>query len=238
MPGNDSTFKYIAVGDSGVGKTCLLDRFVGMPFKPKYVETIGLQDGSHKITVDSQSTTLHLLEIAGSGNSAGLMRAYYSSAVGCLLVYDVTRRETFQNLSARLHAIKSSAHPQVVVTLVANKVDLDAKRTVTTEEGERFARDKGLIYMETSAKTASNVEETFVGLTKAIYRNFQQARQSGVSFTANAKTLSSAAGHGRFFSGGEPAASGAAAAAAENPAIAGILASKGPVKFHFSKLKK
>ena len=108
---------------------------------------------------------------AGQESFRSITRSYYRGAAGALLVYDITRRDTFNHLMSWLDDARQHAHSNMTVMLVGNKSDLSARRAVSTEEGEAFARERGLLFMETSAKTAQGVEEAFVGTARAIYGN-------------------------------------------------------------------
>ena len=108
---------------------------------------------------------------AGQESFRSITRSYYRGAAGALLVYDITRRDTFNHLVSWLDDARQHAHSNMTVMLVGNKSDLSARRAVSAEEGEAFARERGLLFMETSAKTAQGVEEAFVGTARAIYGN-------------------------------------------------------------------
>lgn len=108
---------------------------------------------------------------AGQESFRSITRSYYRGAAGALLVYDITRRDTFNHLVSWLDDARQHAHSNMTVMLVGNKSDLHARRAVSAEEGEAFARERGLLFMETSAKTAQGVEEAFVGTARAIYGN-------------------------------------------------------------------
>lgn len=108
---------------------------------------------------------------AGQESFRSITRSYYRGAAGALLVYDITRRDTFNHLVSWLDDARQHAHSNMTVMLVGNKSDLHARRAVSAEEGEAFARERGLLFIETSAKTAQGVEEAFVGTARAIYGN-------------------------------------------------------------------
>uniref|UniRef100_I1PM44 Uncharacterized protein n=1 Tax=Oryza glaberrima TaxID=4538 RepID=I1PM44_ORYGL len=130
-------FKYIIIGDTGVGKSCLLLQFTDKRFQPVHDLTIGVEFGARMITVDSRPVKLQIWDTAGQESFRSITRSYYRGAAGALLVYDITRR------------------------------------AVSYEEGEQFAKEHGLIFMEASAKTAQNVEEAFVKTAGAIYKKIQ-----------------------------------------------------------------
>ncbi len=98
----------------------------------------------------------------GQESFRSITRAYYRGAAGALLVYDITRRSSFAHLTGWLEEVRQSAHQNIVIMLIGNKTDLGARREVTYEEGAKFAKENGLIFLETSAKTSSNVTEAFV----------------------------------------------------------------------------
>lgn len=111
---------------------------------------------------------------AGQEAFRSITRSYYRGAAGALLVYDITRRETFSHLTTWLEDARQHSNSSMVIMLIGNKCDLDARREVKREEGEAFAREHGLIFMETSAKTAANVEEAFINTAKEIYEKIQE----------------------------------------------------------------
>ncbi|KAB0342361.1 hypothetical protein FD754_019287 [Muntiacus muntjak] len=115
-----------------------------------------------------------LLWNAGQESFRSITRSYYRGAAGALLVYDITRRETFNHLTSWLEDARQHSSSNMVIMLIGNKSDLESRRDVKREEGEAFAREHGLIFMETSAKTACNVEEAFINTAKEIYRKIQQ----------------------------------------------------------------
>ena len=116
------------------------------------------------------TTTQRKKKQAGQESFRSITRSYYRGAAGALLVYDITRRETFAHLASWLEDARQHANPQMTVMLIGNKSDLSHRRAVTTEEGAAFAREHGLIFLETSARTAHNVEEAFIDTARAIHR--------------------------------------------------------------------
>jgi Ras-related protein Rab-2A len=166
-------FKYIIIGDTGVGKSCLLLQFTDKRFQPVHDLTIGVEFGARMITIDNRQIKLQIWDTAGQESFRSITRSYYRGAAGALLVYDITRRETFNHLTRWLEEARQNANQSMVIMLIGNKSDLDHRRQVTKEEGEKFAKDHGLIFLETSAKTAANVEEAFIGTASKIYENIQ-----------------------------------------------------------------
>ena len=167
-------FKYIIIGDSGVGKSCLLLQFTDKRFQPAYDLTIGVEFGTRMINIGHKQIKLQIWDTAGQENFRSITRSYYRGAIGALLVYDITKRETFNHLTNWLKEVNERSNENMVIMLVGNKSDLKHKRVVSTEEGEAFAEDHGLVFLETSAKEAANVEEVFVNTAKKIYEKIQK----------------------------------------------------------------
>lgn len=167
-------FKYIIIGDTGVGKSCLLLQFTDKRFQPVHDLTIGVEFGARMITIDGKQIKLQIWDTAGQEAFRSITRSYYRGAAGALLVYDITRRETFNHLTTWLEDARQHSNSNMVIMLIGNKSDLDARREVKKEEGEVFAREHGLVFMETSAKLATNVEEAFINTAKEIYEKIQE----------------------------------------------------------------
>ncbi|KAG6423760.1 hypothetical protein SASPL_114163 [Salvia splendens] len=166
-------FKYIIIGDTGVGKSCLLLQFTDKRFQPVHDLTIGVEFGARMITIESKPIKLQIWDTAGQESFRSITRSYYRGAAGALLVYDITRRETFNHLASWLEDARQHASMNMTIMLIGNKCDLAHRRAVSTEEGEQFAKENGLVFMEASAKTAQNVEEAFVQTASTIYKKIQ-----------------------------------------------------------------
>lgn len=174
MAGYAYLFKYIIIGDSAVGKSCLLLQFTDKRFQPVHDLTIGVEFGARMISIDGKQIKLQIWDTAGQESFRSITRSYYRGAAGALLVYDITRRDTFNHLTTWLDDARQHSNSTMVIMLIGNKTDLDSKRAVTKEEGEAFANDHGLVFMETSAKTSANVEEAFINTAKQIYEKIQK----------------------------------------------------------------
>ncbi|XP_010434712.1 PREDICTED: ras-related protein RABB1a [Camelina sativa] len=178
-------FKYIIIGDTGVGKSCLLLKFTNKEFQAVHDLTIGVEFGAKMITIDNKPIKLQIWDTAGQETFRSVTRLYYRGRVGTLLVYDITRRETFNHLASWLEEARQHASENMTTILIGNKCDLEGERVVSTEEGEQFAREHGLIFMEASAKTAQNVEKAFIETATTIYKRIQdgminEANEPGV----------------------------------------------------------
>jgi len=165
----DYLFKYIIIGPSGVGKSCLLLQFTDKRFHTDHDLTIGVEFGARIVNIDGKQIKLQIWDTAGQESFRSITRSYYRGAHGALLAYDITRRETFNHLKGWLAEVKEHSTKDMVIMLIGNKSDLEHKRAVTYEEGRKFAEENGLIFSETSAKTAQNVEEAFLQTAKMIY---------------------------------------------------------------------
>eukprot|EP00474_Spongospora_subterranea_P008538 CRZ08996.1 hypothetical protein [Spongospora subterranea] len=166
-------FKYIIIGDTGVGKSCLLLQFTDKRFRPVHDLTIGVEFGARMIQVDNRQIKLQIWDTAGQESFRSITRSYYRGAAGALLVYDITRRETFAHLTRWLEEARQNGNRNMTIMLIGNKSDLEHRRQIPKEEGEAFAKDNGLIFFETSAKTATNVEEAFIKTAEQIYSKIQ-----------------------------------------------------------------
>jgi len=162
-------FKYIIIGDTGVGKSCLLLQFTDKRFQPMHDLTIGVEFGARMITLDGKNLKLQIWDTAGQESFRSITRSYYRGAAGALLVYDITRRDTFNHLTRWLEEARQNSAESMVIMLVGNKADLEHRRAVSYKEGEEFAKQHNLIFLETSAKTAANVENVFIRTAEQIY---------------------------------------------------------------------
>lgn len=132
-----------------------------------------MEFGARMVTIDGKQIKLQIWDTAGQESFRSITRSYYRGAAGALLVYDITRRETFNHLSSWLSDALQHANPNMTIMLVGNKCDLEAKRAVSREEGEAYAKEHGLLFLETSAKTAENVEEAFTSIGRNIYQKIR-----------------------------------------------------------------
>jgi len=167
-------FKYIIIGDTGVGKSCLLLQFTDKRFQPVHDLTIGVEFGARMINIENKQVKLQIWDTAGQESFRSITRSYYRGAAGALLVYDITRRETFHHLTSWLEDARRHSNSTMTIMLIGNKSDMDTRRAVTYEEGEKFAKQHDLIFLETSAKNDDNVEEAFIKTAKIIFDKIQK----------------------------------------------------------------
>lgn len=174
----DMTLRFLIVGESGVGKSCLMTQFADRRFHPVHDTTIGVEFSARMIVVDGKHIKLQIWDTAGQETFRSVARSYYRGANGCIIVYDLTNRDSFEVLDAFLQEAKANVPPDCVMFLVGNKADLEAYRQVTREEGEQYAAEHGLQFLETSAKSGHNVNDAFVRAGVAYYEKVQRGEIS------------------------------------------------------------
>lgn len=167
----DYLFKTVLIGDSGVGKSNLLSRFTKNEFNLESKTTIGVEFATKSIVNDSKVIKAQIWDTAGQERYRAITSAYYRGAVGALLVYDICKPSSFENVERWLKELRDHADSHVVVMLVGNKTDLRHLRAVKQEEGASFAQKHNLFFLETSALDASNVELAFQKILSEIYNH-------------------------------------------------------------------
>ncbi|XP_009629632.1 ras-related protein RABA5a-like isoform X1 [Nicotiana tomentosiformis] len=184
----DYLFKIVLIGDSAVGKSNLLARFARDEFYPNSKSTIGVEFQTQKMDINGKEVKAQIWDTAGQERFRAVTSAYYRGAVGALLVYDISRRLTFDSIA--------HSDMNVVTILVGNKSDLKDAREVTTAEGKALVEAKGLFFIETSALDSSNVASAFQTVVKEIYNilsrkviQSQELQKKDSGRLANGKTV-------------------------------------------------
>ena len=154
-------FKYIIIGDASVGKSNLLMKFAHNKFTDEYQTTIGVEFGAKNIHINEQIYRIQIWDTAGQENFRSITRAYFKNCVCAMVVYDITCRKSFENVQNWLQDVHDQSPETVLIALIGNKVDLEDKRVVSTDEGQDYAAQNSLLFMETSAKSGEGVEEIF-----------------------------------------------------------------------------
>ncbi|XP_057501701.1 ras-related protein RABA1f-like [Actinidia eriantha] len=165
----DYLFKVVLIGDSGVGKSNLLSRFTKNEFSLESKSTIAVEFTTRSIHVDDKVVKAQILNTAGQERYRSITSAYYRGAVGALLVYDVTRHVTFENVERWLKELWGRTDSNIVIMLVGNKAGLRHLRAVSTEDAKAFAERESTFFMETSALKSMNVKNTFTEVLTQIY---------------------------------------------------------------------
>ncbi|KAK4579083.1 hypothetical protein RGQ29_028953 [Quercus rubra] len=171
----DYLIKLLLIGDSGVGKSCLLLRFSDGSFTTSFITTIGIDFKIRTVELDGKRIKLQIWDTAGQERFRTITTAYYRGAMGILLVYDVTDESSFNNIKNWICNIEQHASDNVNKILVGNKADMDeSKRAVPTSKGQALADEYGIKFFETSAKTNMNVEEVFFSIARDIKRRLAE----------------------------------------------------------------
>ncbi|MED6203974.1 Ras- protein RABA1f [Stylosanthes scabra] len=165
----DYLFKVVLIGDSGVGKSNLLSRFTKNEFSLESKSTIGVEFATRSIHVDDKIIKAQIWDTAGQERYRAITSAYYRGAVGALLVYDVTRHSTFENVERWLKELRDHTDANIVIMLVGNKADLRHLRAVSTDDAKAFAERESTFFMETSALESLNVDNAFTEVLTQIY---------------------------------------------------------------------
>ena len=164
----DYLFKLLLIGDSGVGKSCLLLRFADNTYTDSYISTIGVDFKIRTLEIDGKTVKLQIWDTAGQERFRTITSSYYRGAHGIIVVYDVTDKVSFNNVKQWLGEIDRYACQSVNKLLVGNKADLTEKKVVEFNEAKEFADSLGISFLETSAKSSQNVEEAFLMMTRQI----------------------------------------------------------------------
>ncbi|EWM27640.1 rab gtpase [Nannochloropsis gaditana] len=164
----DMQIKLLMIGDSGVGKTCLLLRYANDSFSPTFITTIGIDFKIKNLELDGRRIKLQIWDTAGQERFRTITTSYFRGAQGILLVYDVTDRRSFESIRNWVGQIQQHADVHVNKILIGNKCDMTPQRVVSTEEGQSLANDFGIQFFETSAKNDINVEKSFVTIAREV----------------------------------------------------------------------
>ena len=164
----DKIFKIVIIGDSGVGKTNLISRYLKNDFKPETKATIGVEFNDKKYEYKNKKIKIQIWDTAGQERYRSLTSMYYKGAKGAILVYDITSKNSFENIDKWLIEMKKTADENIKIILIGNKCDLIDKREVKEDDGKIKAKDLNVPFMETSALNCINVEKAFNFLIEEI----------------------------------------------------------------------
>ncbi|XP_021814954.1 ras-related protein RABA3 [Prunus avium] len=165
----DYVFKVVVIGDSAVGKTQILSRFTKNEFCFDSKSTIGVEFQTRTVTIKGKLIKAQIWDTAGQERYRAVTSAYYRGALGAMLVYDITKRQTFDHVARWVEELRAHADSSIVIMLVGNKADLGEQRDVPTEDAVEFAEDQGLFFSETSAFSGENVDTAFFSVLEKIY---------------------------------------------------------------------
>lgn len=167
----DFKLKIVVVGDSGVGKTNLIHRFISNSFSESSKATVGVEFSSKSYKINEHIFKIEIWDTAGQERYKSITAVYYKGAKGALIVYDTTSKESFNNIDKWMEEIKDKTSNDIKLMIIGNKIDLKEFREVDIEEGINKAKTFGLPIMETSALDSTNVKEAFNDLLKEIYKD-------------------------------------------------------------------
>ncbi|KAK8479649.1 hypothetical protein V6N13_021263 [Hibiscus sabdariffa] len=176
----DYVFKVVLIGDSAVGKSQILARFARNEFSLDSKATIGVEFQTRTIVIEHKSVKAQIWDTAGQERYRAVTSAYYRGAVGAMLVYDITKRQTFDHVPRWLEELRGHADKNIVIILIGNKSDLENQRAVPTEDAKEFAQKEGLFFLETSALESTNVETAFLTVLTEIF-NFVNKKSLAAS---------------------------------------------------------
>jgi len=185
---SDSPFKLVLIGDSGVGKSSLLLRYCDENFSESFITTIGVDFRVKTVSVDGTDVKMQIWDTAGQERFRTITSAYYRNADGVVMVFDVTSASSFESVQDWLSEVDRYAKEGTCKLLVGNKADLSSERQVTRESAQQLADDNAMAYLETSAKTDTNVDTAFLMLAKALLSKYQPVTPLKVHLPAGQKT--------------------------------------------------
>ena len=185
----DLIFKIVLIGDSGVGKTNILSRYFNNEFSLATQSTVGVEFGSKIIKKNGKVIKLQIWDTAGQERYKSITSAYYKGSRGAFVVYDITRKTTYDNIDKWIGELKTNGSEDVLIMLVGNKSDLEDKREVITEEVEKKAQEQKLAFCETSALNGKNVEYAFENLINEILKKVEKDKINEAKQLSESKAI-------------------------------------------------
>jgi small GTP-binding protein len=174
------TFRAVLIGDSSVGKTSVVNRFIHDRFNPAEPNTIGALYGTYSQERQGQKIEIQVWDTAGTEQYQSLTPVYFRSAAAALVVFDVTKRPTFLNLDRWVRTFRGVASEKAIMLIIGNKLDLSDFRCVERSEAEDWAREQNSRYFETSAKTGDGISDVFSGLIDVLFeQSCQEVSSTG-----------------------------------------------------------
>ena len=185
----DMLFKLIVIGEPSVGKSCVLIRAVKNEFKGEYEVTIGAEFNSLYFQIKSKKVQLQVWDTAGMEKFRSIIKVFFNGSQAAFIVYDITRKETFEKVDSWLNMLQETASPNVKVILVGNKKDCEGTRQVPYEMGKAYADKHGFVYfIETSAKTGEGIMEAFQKMAKELFTEHEAELAAEGTNSTNAST--------------------------------------------------
>lgn len=166
-------FKVVIVGDSGVGKTNILLRYLKNEFNEESKATVGVEFGTKKMKIDNSNIKVQIWDTAGQERYRSITSAYYRGAHGALVVYDITSKKTFDSVEKWVNDLKTNGEPKMVIMVIGNKADKEEERVITKVDGEAKSQRNNVAFLETSALTAENIEQAFEEVIQKLYTTYK-----------------------------------------------------------------
>ena len=163
-------FKVVLVGDSFVGKTNIMSKYLKNIFQADSKATVGVEFGSKQFNIEGHSINAQIWDTAGQERYKAITSAYYKGAKGAFVVYDITRKESFESIDKWVSDLKASADKKLTVVIIGNKSDLEDQRQVTKEQGQEKANQLEVAFMETSAVSGDNLDKAFDMMINEVYK--------------------------------------------------------------------
>ena len=165
----DVLFKIVLIGDSFVGKTNIMSKYLKNEFYEDSKATVGVEFGAKKFDIEGKSVKAQIWDTAGQERYKSITTTYYKGAKGALIVYDITRKETFDSVDRWISELVNSGDKNMTMLLIGNKCDLDNQRQVAKEQGEEKAKAFKVAFLETSASSGENLDVAFEMIMKEVY---------------------------------------------------------------------
>ena len=173
----DYLFKILIIGDSGVGKSCILERYIdNTSFTNSYISTIGVDFKIKNENVDNKKVKLQIWDTAGQERFRSIVSSYYRGTHGIIIVYDITDKNSFENIQYWLNEIKKNANDNISILIIGNKADLLHLREIKYNDALSFAKKYEINLIETSAKTTQNIDTAFIKIAEAILKNIENEK--------------------------------------------------------------
>ena len=179
----DKTCKILIIGDSSVGKTCLIQRYANGIFKEDYIMTVGLDFHTKQEMINNLTVSIKLWDTAGQERFKALTPSFFRNAEGVVLAYDVTNSESFDNLKFWINSIKTNLFEKnifIPIIIIGNKIDLEDMRDISKDIANKFAKENNFKYFETSAKTGEGVDEAFRDLVNQVLANLDKNEEGTI----------------------------------------------------------
>ena len=165
--------KVILIGDSAVGKTNIMSKYLTGQFNENSKATVGVEFGSKLFNIDGHNIKAQIWDTAGQEKYKAITGAYYKGSKGAFVVYDITRKDTFISTDKWINDLKTGADPKINIILIGNKTDLEDKREVLKEQGEEKAKSFGCAFFETSALNGNNIDKGFELMVSEVFKKFK-----------------------------------------------------------------